>query len=199
MAIKRTLTTMQICQFLFGATFAFIHLFVAYKIPVSVPYAFSTAELTSIPADVSKTASSAIATASAGLGAWVKKIALRAAGSEGLAENVENDRGQTFGIDAVHAAQDLKDREEIRFRDEMHLIGCMDTTGQTFAILFNCFYLTPLTALFVRFFVKSYMRRARRLSLSSTPATTKAAHKDATNGFARRVNGEPAIANGHSK
>jgi hypothetical protein len=37
-------------------------------------------------------------------------------------------------------------------------MSCIDTTGETFAIWFNVLYLTPLTFLFLRFFVKSYFR-----------------------------------------
>lgn len=36
--------------------------------------------------------------------------------------------------------------------------SCIDTTGETFAIWFNVLYLTPLTVLFLRFFIKSYFR-----------------------------------------
>lgn len=36
---------------------------------------------------------------------------------------------------------------------------CMDTAGQAFAVWLNVAYLLPLTYLFVRFFVRSYLRR----------------------------------------
>src|SRR4051794_26999426 len=92
---KQSLTTLQITQFVIGATYAFAHLFVAYQVPVSVPYLYrlgsaASAVITNAPTDVSSAASVAISTASAGTGAWLKKIALRAAGHEGLAENVLN-------------------------------------------------------------------------------------------------------------
>ncbi len=158
--IKQTITTMQIAQFVIGATFALAHLFISYTIPTSVPYVYSLAELTSaISSDMSSAASVATASASAGLGSWLKKLAFRAAGEEGLAENVRNEQGKPFGIDALHAAKDLKAREEIRYRDELRMIHCIDTSGQVFAILINCFYLLPLTAMFVRFFIRSYTKR----------------------------------------
>lgn len=158
--IKQAITTLQIAQFVIGASYAFAHLFIAYSIPVSVPYIYSSGELTSgLASEVSSAASVATSSATAGLGSWLKKVAFRAAGEEGLAENVLNDEGSTFGIDALHAAQDLKAREEIRYRDEWRTIHCIDTSGQVSAILINCFYLAPLTWLFVRFFIRSYMRR----------------------------------------
>lgn len=84
-------------------------------------------------------------TATANVGEWLKKMALRAAGEEGLAENVRNSQGETFGIDAVHAKEAEKAREETRYRNEYQTIHCTDTSGQAFAILLNVFYLAPLT------------------------------------------------------
>jgi GNS1/SUR4 family len=121
-----------------------------------------------LASDVSSAASVATASASAGLGSWLKKVAFRAAGEEGLAENVRNEKGEAFGIDAIHAAKDLKTREEIRYRDELRMIHCTDTSGQVFAILINCIYLAPLTWLFVRFFIRSYTRRGENQKDKST-------------------------------
>lgn len=85
------------------------------------------------------------ATVTAGLGSWLKKAALRAAGEEGLAENVRNSRGEPFGIDAVHAAQVEKAQKEIRYKTQYETVHCLDTQGQVFAILLNALYLAPLT------------------------------------------------------
>lgn len=188
-SVKRTITTMQITQFMLGATFALAHLFVAYSIPVSVPYIYSLADLTSsLASDVSSAASTATASASAGVGSWLKKVAFRAAGEEGLAENVRNEQGKAFGIDAIHAAKDLKAREEIRYRDEFRMIHCIDTSGQVFAILLNCFYLAPLTVLFVRFFIRSYIKRAeRRQGKPSERALIEDSSRDAIKGVKREV------------
>lgn len=171
-----------------GTVFAFSHLFIAYKVPVSVPYIFSLANLTSaVSSDVSSVVSTATSTASAGVGSWIKKVALRAAGAEGVAENVENESGQPFGIDAIHAAKDLKSREEVRYRDEMQLTHCTDTSGQVFAVLFNIFYLLPLTVLFVRFFLKSYVRRFQKQRDPSKVHVAEQAGNDARKGFARQL------------
>ena len=144
--LKSTLTALQIFQMVFGASYAIAHLFVAYSIPVSIPYLFIHNLSSAIPAAASS-ASSAVfsATATAGIGSWLKKAALRAAGEEGLAENVRNRQGETFGIDAIHAAQVEKAQEEIRYKVEYQTINCLDTSGQAFAILLNALYLAPLT------------------------------------------------------
>lgn len=190
---KKTLTTLQIIQFIFGASYAFSHLFIAYQIPASVPYIYhlgdaASSVASSVSSDVSSAVSAATATASAGLGAWMKKAAFRAAGREGLAENVVNEQGHTFGVDAINAAKDLKAREETRYRDELQWVNCLDTSGQAFAILLNCLYLAPLTMLFVRFFTRAYSHRSARRrssSLSDVARTAKDAGIDALKGLSR--------------
>ncbi|KAJ9497729.1 hypothetical protein H2202_006762 [Exophiala xenobiotica] len=192
---KQTLTTFQISQFVVGVIYAFSHLFVAYRIPVSVAYTYYPGEVASkiaysLPSDLSATASSALATASAGVGSWLKKAALRAAGYEGLAENVLNEQGRPFGIDAVHAAEDLVAREETRFRDELQWVHCLDTSGQVFAILLNCMYLLPLTWLFGQFFITSYLKRGetrRNSSASELAVRARQSLQDASKGVARRL------------
>lgn len=165
-AMKQTLTTLQIVQIVFGGTYAFAHLFIAYDIPIEKPYLYVHNLSTALPSTIS-TISSAVssafasATATAGLGSWLKKVALRAAGEEGLAENVRNYQGETFGIDAVHAAQMKKAQEEIRYKWETQTVHCLDTSGEAFAILLNLVYLAPLAGLFIRYFTRSYLNRAK--------------------------------------
>ncbi|KAL9111628.1 MAG: hypothetical protein Q9227_003901 [Pyrenula ochraceoflavens] len=188
MVIKRTLTTLQIAQFVVGATFAFSHLFVAYSIPVSVPYIESWSEIpAAVSSDISSVASAATATASASFGSWLKKIALRAAGDEGLAENVKNANGERLGVDAINAARELEAREEVRFRDELQMIHCTDTSGQVFAILLNCVYLAPLTALFVRFFIRSYTRRSDVQRKSTGTEVVGQSSTDAFKGLSKEI------------
>ncbi|KAK3082218.1 hypothetical protein LTS18_010635 [Coniosporium uncinatum] len=171
-AIKRTLTTMQIAQFLIGFTFAAGHLFVTYSVPVSTPYEF-TSKVQSIVSAVSSAASEAIPAAtsiSAGtLAAWAKKLAYRAAGEEGLAENVRDSHGNVFGPGSVaevgpEAKSIWQELRETRYREEYQTVPCIDTTGQSFAIWLNLIYLAPLTGLFVRFFIRSYTRSTRSKS-----------------------------------
>lgn len=66
----------------------------------------------------------------------------RAAGQEGLAENVRDDSGNIFGPEAGNT---VETREETRWRDEYVKVPCIDTTGQSFAIWLNVIYLMPLT------------------------------------------------------
>jgi hypothetical protein len=190
-AFKKTLTTLQITQFIVGATYAFSHLFIVYQIPVSIPYIFHLGDVaSSVSSDISSTLSVATATASAGVGAWLKKAAFRAAGREGLAENVVNAQGQTFGVDAIHGAQDLKAREEVRYRDDLQWVHCLDTSGQAFAILLNCMYLAPLTWLFLRFFARAYyQRQARRRSsaVSDIARYARDSSVDALRGVSRNI------------
>ena len=146
MALKRVLTSLQIIQFVFGASYALAHLFVAYDIPVYVPYIFIHNLSSTIPSAALSASSGVVsATATAGLSSWLKKAALRAAGEEGLAMNVRNDQGDTFGLDAVHAAESERSQEETRYKLEYQTINCLDTAGQSFAILLNVVYLAPLT------------------------------------------------------
>ncbi|KAI4256600.1 MAG: hypothetical protein LQ352_002040 [Teloschistes flavicans] len=168
--LKSTLTRLQIVQFVFGATYAMAHLFIAYDIPVETPYLFVHNLSSAIPTAASAVSSTiASATASADIGAWLKKAALRAAGEEGLAENVRNSQGQAFGIDAVHAAE-VERAQEIRYKMQYQRINCLDTPGETFAILLNFVYLAPLTYMFIGFFVKKYRENAQS---SSPPSTTE--------------------------
>ena len=168
--LKRTLTILQIAQIIFGATYAFLHLFIAYDIPVSVPYLF-THNLSTALSSATSSATSAIAsaTASANVGSYLKKLALRAGGQEGLAENVRNNRGETFGIDAIHAQEAEKAREEVRYRNEYQVVHCIDTSGQAFAIWLNVLYLAPLAYLFVTFFVRSYINRTQKSQSGEKP------------------------------
>ena len=193
--VKQVLTTTQIAQFVIGASYAFAHLFVAYQIPVTVPYMYHLGDAIStvssaFPSDMSSASSAALTTASAGVGSFLKKAVLRAAGREGLAENVRNERGQTFGVDVANAAKDFMRREETRFRDELQWEHCLDTSGQVFAILLNCMYLAPLTWLFVRFFIEAYTKRMeRRRSSTASEKAIAARHSltDASKGFERQV------------
>ncbi|KAJ6043190.1 uncharacterized protein N7446_001386 [Penicillium canescens] len=134
--IKRSLTTMQITQFVFGTNMAAAYLFVHY----TIPYPSGSPALSHL---TQAAASAAASPVEAGMVPWLKKLAFRAAGAEGLAENVG-----TTGTAPI---------QESGYSHEM--VTCMDTTGQAFAIWLNVSYLLPLTYLFARFFVRSYLNR----------------------------------------
>ncbi|KAL9095075.1 MAG: hypothetical protein Q9165_002678 [Trypethelium subeluteriae] len=166
---KRTLTTCQIMQFVVGASFAAAHLFVSYSVPVSTPYyifsnvaSIASAAPSSAPAAVSSLVSSAAPTASAQFASFMKKMAFRAAGQEGLAENVGRPLGSVDESIRVEEQKVLDRVQEVRYRNEYERVSCIDTSGQSFAIWLNLIYLFPLTWLFLRFFVRSYTNRLSR-------------------------------------
>lgn len=153
-----------------------------------VPVKLGTA-ITSAASDVvtaSVVAKSAQTIASSGIaltGAlpYLRKAALFAVGAQDLEL-----RDPSFG--AQQAGQQIpvvpKPLEKIQYRKQNQMIHCLDTNGQAFAIWLNVLYLFPLTALFVRFFVKSYIlgqpakpskqtRQNRRISTSALHAARR--------------------------
>ena len=179
---------MQIIQFLVGASYAALHSFVSYTIPVQVPDLATSAQ------NAAATAASSVAAvaSSAGFGELVKKFLFRAAGEGGLAENVNG--GHPLGQVAAPSSG------AIQYHTEYQTVQCIDTSGQTFAIWFNVLYLTPLTALFVRFFVKSYLRRTQKSGHQTKHGAAEKAGKDALKGMEREIytNGNTnGYANGH--
>jgi hypothetical protein len=199
--IKRTLTSLQIMQFLVGASFALLHLFVSYTIPVSIPYevidkvvqSTTTTTVTSIASSVANTA--ALPTASGAAVAFLKKLVYRAAGEEGLAENIYQPTGESQYAQYAHGLADdvqhvlhRNPKSRTVYRTEYQHVPCIDTSGQAFAVYLNLIYLLPLTGLFMRFFVKSYLRRT---SAKSKPTTTRDAivnaGRDAIHGVDREL------------
>ena len=182
---------MQIAQFIVGAIYAFLHLFVKYQVPVTVPYLYHVApKIASIAAsDASKIATAVVASATGDTRAFLKKIALRAAGYEGLAENVDVRPASSSGQAVTSIPQQLLHQAETRDRAELQWVHCLDTSGQAFAILLNCLYLAPLTWLFARFFVKAYLTQLerRRSSTSSDRVNISKTFDDATKGVGRRL------------
>ncbi|KAL0930842.1 GNS1/SUR4 family protein [Colletotrichum truncatum] len=147
MAIKRTLTTLQITQFLVGASYAMLHSFVSYTVPVTV-YTSKKAAEAAAEAATSSTAVEATATAAAGAFETLKNMVFGAtakvaeeAASASVAAAAPPQPG--FIAETVYVTQ-----------------PCITTSGETFAIWLNVFYLAPLTYLFVMFFIRSYLRRS---------------------------------------
>ncbi|KAL8649995.1 MAG: hypothetical protein Q9226_005330 [Calogaya cf. arnoldii] len=189
--LKSTLTASQITQILWGVSYAVAHLFIAYDVPVEVPYLFIHNLSNALPNAASSVSSAVVsATASADIGSWLKKAALRAAGEEGLAENVRNAQGQTFGIDAVHAAEVEKAQEEIRYKSQYQRVNCLDTSGQTFAILLNVLYLTPLAYMFIQFFYTNYIKKAQSSSPPSISENVRQSGKKAAKELRQEVKNE---------
>ena len=180
---------MQIAQFLFGASYAAAHLFVQYDIPVSTSYQVASVvqAAASSASSAAVSATSAVSsfiespTVTASLGALFKKLLLRAAGEEGVAERIHNDRGEMANpslqgnIDKFmeKVQQQQQPAYETKWRTDWTKVNCIDTSGEAFAIYLNLFYLTPLTYLFARFFVKAYLSRGRRSSVSQELKATR--------------------------
>lgn len=199
--LKRSLTTMQIIQFLVGATYAALHSFVFYTVPVQV--VDTAASLEAAASAASSIVSSAVATATAaGFGDVLKKLLFRAAGEDGLAGNVVPQKS----VGQVKATSQASGSNTVTYHTEYQTVPCIDTSGQTFAIWFNVLYLAPLTVLFVRFFIRSYLRRTTKASSKGAKHQSKhvAAEKagnDALKGIEREVyqNGHVnGYANGHA-
>jgi hypothetical protein len=151
--IKRTLTSMQITQFLVGGSGAMIHSFLNYNIPVI------SSSQTDAPA------SSASAAANNG--------------------------------SVVAATGSLLDTVKGTFAQQN--MPCITSSGQTFAVWLNVFYLAPLTYLFVSFYIESYLRRSsqpsrrsapRRLSMSNNVQLAEKAGWEAAKNVEREVYGE---------
>lgn len=194
---------MQIMQFLIGVTYAGLHSFISYSIPVQVLSLSTPQSLSSIPSAAS---SAATAVASAGYGALLKKYLLRAAAEEGLAENVV---GANPASQQVHALRCEPNSGGLKYRTEYQTVTCVETSGQTFAIWLNVLYLMPLTVLFVRFFIRSYIRRTSKAGGGENrQGQIEKAGLDALKGIERELseteNGDENIvlterANGHTK
>lgn len=156
MFIKRTLTTLQITQFLVGAAYAMIHSFVSYELPVS-----STIIKTSTSSPAETTTTSAVAdtqaTATPALLAGLKQLIFGVASkvTNAAATNIINNEASAS---EANVGPQLTSVEETV--TETHIVPAIVTTGQTFAIWLNVLYLAPLTYLFVRFFITSYLRRS---------------------------------------
>ncbi|EMC92077.1 hypothetical protein BAUCODRAFT_96766, partial [Baudoinia panamericana UAMH 10762] len=159
-SVKRTITTLQIAQILFGATYAAAHLFIAYDIPISTPYQVAStvqravSSISSAASVVSSTATEAASTVStliespsaiATMGTLIKKLLLRAAGEEGLAERKVQEK-----------IEEYEQAFETRYHTSWTKTNCIDTSGEAFAIYLNLLYLAPLAWLFLRFFVRAY-------------------------------------------
>jgi hypothetical protein len=187
MGIKRTLTSMQITQFLVGASYAMSHSFVSYTVPV--------VSTTVVTRKVASPVSSAIAIATA---------------VPSLLNNLKN---MLFGADATATPSPSPVNEHIITTTETtystRMIPCIPTSGQTFAIWLNVLYLAPLTYLFMAFFVSSYLRRSSaeqaRAKKAAAVATTSGeqlsnvtlaekAGWDAARSVEREVYGEHAAA-----
>lgn len=137
--LKQGITTLQIIQFLVGTLYAAIHLFISYELPVQVSMIESFIE------DIPKIN--------------VDKPALPPTFLMSISRGIKDMLVASLGRLSVPPQPNIdspKTIEEVKFRTEYQNVPCLDTSGQAFAIYLNIIYLTPLTLLFLRFFIHSY-------------------------------------------
>ncbi|KAH6654001.1 GNS1/SUR4 family-domain-containing protein [Truncatella angustata] len=192
--IKRTLTTMQITQFLIGASYTMLHSFVYYTIPVQVP---TTQPVASVSSAV------AAATEVVKTGGFLDGLKQAVFGAAGAVE--------AANVAAVVSPEAAAPTNSIIYETQYHTTPCITSAGQTFAIWLNIFYLAPLTYLFVSFFIASYLKRSNAETqrsradkktggadrrLSNAMMTAEKAGWDAAKGIEREIynqGGENAI------
>ncbi|KAK6079303.1 GNS1/SUR4 family protein [Seiridium cupressi] len=158
-AIKRTLTTLQITQFLIGASYAMVHSFVYYTIPFQVPTSKPVASVSSAAAAATESVKAA------GLFDGLKQAVFGAA--------------EAANAGAIVAPQEAA-AESVIYETQYQTVPCITTSGQTFAIWLNVLYLLPLTYLFVSFFITSYLKR-------SSAETERSRAEKKTGGTDRRL------------
>ncbi|KAM0559652.1 hypothetical protein ACHAPJ_004176 [Fusarium lateritium] len=186
--IKRTLTTMQITQFIVGASNTMAHSFVSYTVPVTVIRKLSAPAdvITAVP-DASQEAVADGAIESLKQFIWGAADAAAAPGADPVASQAVNAES-TFTAETQYVTQ-----------------PCIISTGETFAIWLNVLYLAPLTYLFVSFFIASYIKRSnaagkkgRAHDINANVALAEKAGWDAAKGIEKEIyNGENMV-NGSS-
>lgn len=193
MFIKRTLTSLQITQFLVGASYAMIHSFVSYSLPVTktVVQDATAPVATSVDTDNSVPASGPAFLDN------LKQMVL------GLASKVTTSVAEqaTTSAEANAEPEQSTTTQETIYTQEV--VPCINTTGQTFAIWLNVLYLAPLTYLFVKFFISSYLRRSSagsaqgkgKGSRESQVAVAEKAGWDAAQSIQQEVYGEGSSSN----
>ncbi|OAA43146.1 GNS1/SUR4 family protein [Metarhizium rileyi] len=181
MVVKRTLTTMQITQFVVGASYAILHSFVTYVAPITV---------TKI---VTETINPPVAAADTAM-----PIAIGA---------LDSLKKFIFGSAALDSVALGAVKEPAPVTETSFVVQpCISTANETFAIWLNVLYLAPLTYLFVSFFIASYVKRSsannkitgktnRRLS---NVTLAEKAGWDAARGIEREVYGGEDMVNGHA-
>jgi hypothetical protein len=149
MVIKRSLTTMQITQFLVGASYAMCHSFVSFIAPILL-----TKQTTTVVNTPAQSFESALPSASGTFDVIKQFVFGDEEGAAGQLAETASVSG--FETKTVYVTQ-----------------PCVVTTGETFAIWLNVLYLAPLTYLFVSFFIASYVKRSNAAGKVSGKASRR--------------------------
>jgi hypothetical protein len=184
---------------------------VSYTVPVSIAYQvaekvapkLSSSSISSAVSSATSTAVAALPTATGPALAFLRKLIYRAAGDEGLAENIavpgqplphyQQQQLLAAGKRPEHPIEHFfhhptETVNKVVYRTEYQSVPCIDTSGQAFAVYLNLIYLAPLTILFMRFFFKSYLRRTSPNNKHQTKHTAiQKATRDATHGVEREL------------
>ena len=182
MVIKRSLTTMQITQFLVGASYAMVHSFVSIAVPVTI-----TTESV-IPGE--SVANAPTASTIPSVGSAFDSLKQLVFGAAAAAPAVVDKVVQPAVGKTITTAQTVQVTQP-----------CIATSGETLAIWLNVFYLAPLTYLFMSFFVASYMKRTSAANKSngktrrqSNVTIAEKAGWDAAKGLEKEIyNGESML------
>ncbi|KPM40663.1 hypothetical protein AK830_g5911 [Neonectria ditissima] len=182
--IKRTLTSMQITQFLVGASYAMLHSFVTYTVPIT------TRVNAVVKYDAAAPSDSVVPAVAANAIDSLKNYILGAAGAAEPSAVPSHVKTTVIG--------------ETRYVTQ----PCIATTGETFAIWLNVLYLAPLTYLFVSFFIASYVKRSNAATKISGKKTAPSVNDnvllaekagwDAAKGIEKEVYGGESMVNGSS-
>lgn len=142
--LKKSLTTAQILQFIVGASYAAIHSFISYSFLFEVPI---------IKTVLNTSASTTLSS--------VRSIVTSTSFSEKIKELLIVSLGRSNKVQSEVKSPEFTEFHTLH--SEKIISDCLDTSGQNFAVWLNVLYLTPLTFLFVNFFVNSYFRRSTKL------------------------------------
>lgn len=146
--LKKSLTTAQIMQFIVGASYAAIHSFISYSYLYELPI---------IKTVLNEPASTTISS--------IRSVVTSISLSERLKELLITSLGRLNKVQSELKSPEFT--ELYTFQSEKITSNCIDTNGQNFAIWLNVIYLTPLTWLFMKFFVDSYIRRSSKTSIKA--------------------------------
>lgn len=136
-----------------------IHSFVSYTVPVATTI-IKTATASAANTSATPAAADSVKVPDASnpdLLDSIKQLFLGVASkvTNAAASSIITDEAPTPEANAGHQFTTV---EETVYEEK--LVPCIVTTGQTFAIWLNVLYLAPLTYLFVKFFITSYLRRS---------------------------------------
>jgi hypothetical protein len=184
---------------------------VSYTVPVTIAYNVAekvapkvvSSSVSSVVSSATSVAETALPTATGAAVAFLRKLIYRAAGDEGLAENIavpgqplpyyQQQQQLAAGGRPEHPVEHFFHQphetvNRVVYRTEYQSVPCIDTSGQAFAVYLNLIYLAPLTILFMRFFFKSYLRRTSPSNKHHTKHTAiSKATRDATHGVEREL------------